>query len=359
MKRTLRHIFLTIALVCSSCSILLAAPGDAAPADPTTAPTKPAASAASKKPISAADKKLAKDLAGKGALGKVPPKGAVSLPDKVLTSPNNARNTVIAGVDAAQKGQYKKAFMLFNQACTEGNPAGCFGVGSMYLYGVGTYQNTQEAMNFYQIGCSSGDPTSCSNLAMLYDRQNATINKKETVSLYATACDGGDMLACTNVGWMYANGAGTKKDINKAMQYYKIACDGGSDLGCYNLGLMSGMNTPLKPTPKTNATEDMNYRACMGGDQVGCANLGYMYANGIDGVKRDYYMAAKYFDLSCKAGVVSSCNNLGVLYMNGTGVVQNFVQAMNLFSYACNNGIEAACKNYKILKEESAKSRDF
>ena len=58
---------------------------------------------------------------------------------------------------------------MFNTACDQGNPAGCFGVGVMFMYGAGVQSDTQKAIKYYQKGCAGGDPTACANLGMIYD----------------------------------------------------------------------------------------------------------------------------------------------------------------------------------------------
>ncbi|WP_332908892.1 tetratricopeptide repeat protein [Helicobacter anatolicus] len=271
-----------------------------------------------------------------------------------LTSPKSAKDALSFGIEAAEKGDYKSAFRFFTQACDNGNPAGCFAIGTMYMNGVGIHTNIQKAERYYQMGCSGGDPSACSSLAMIYDRkEQANANDKEkAIQLYMTACQGGDVMACNNLAYMYANGDGVQKDYFKALQYYKFACDAGSDLGCYNLGLLSNTNNVYGYDRAKLTVVDLNYIACNAGDITGCANLGWIYANGLSGAPVSYYYASHYFNIACNSGNLSSCNNLAVLYQKGLGVTQDTQRALDLFGYTCNLGYQRGCDNYRIYKQQ-------
>ncbi|WP_095274412.1 tetratricopeptide repeat protein [Helicobacter sp. 11S03491-1] len=271
-----------------------------------------------------------------------------------LAPPEMVQSTLESAIVAAKSGDYKTAFKLFSQSCDEGNPAGCFGVGTMYANGIGVQNDIQKATRYYQMGCSGGDATACANLAMIYDYQkNADANdKQKAAQLYMTGCQGGDVLACNNLAWMYANGEGVQKDYFKAIQYYKFACEAGSDLGCYNLGLMTNTNNIYGVDKAKLGLVDLNYLACKAGDITGCANLGWMYANGTSGAPVSYFYAAKYFQIACDGGILSSCNNLGVLYQKGLGVPQDSQRALDLFAFVCDNGAQSGCDNYRIFKQQ-------
>lgn len=276
--------------------------------------------------------------------------------ENALADPKSASATLNAGIDAARKGDYKKALTMLNTACDQGNPAGCFGVGIMFMYGAGVQSDTQKAIKYYQKGCAGGDPTACANLGMIYDEApNMGNNKQKAAEMYMTGCAGGDIEACNNIGWAYANGSGVPKDINKALQYYRFACDAGSQLGCYNLGLLNNAGNIYGIDAAKMNPVDLNYVACNAGDIVGCANLGYIYAQGLEGAPRNYGLAAQYFNTACIGGVASSCNNLGVLYEQGRGITQNTGQALEMYSLACEAGLYNGCDNYKNLKAKIGK----
>lgn len=161
--------------------------------------------------------------------------------DDMFENVEQSNTTLKAAMSFAKDGDYESALGLFTQSCEQGNAAGCFGTGLIYMYGANTgVPEPQKAANYYYKACVGGDAVACANLAMAYDNgQGVKEDKNQAAQLYEVACQGGDSLGCTNIGWMYANGVGVKKDYQKALAYYNSACQLGSDLGCYNLGLMS------------------------------------------------------------------------------------------------------------------------
>lgn len=271
-----------------------------------------------------------------------------------LNSPSIAEGMLEAGIAASKIGDYANAFKLFAKSCDDGNPAGCFAVGTMYMNGVGIQTDIQKAARYYEMGCSGGDAAACTSLAMIYDSEKKSNleDKEKAVQLYMTACQGGDGQACNNLAWMYANGDGIQKDYFKAIQYYQFACGIGSELGCYNLGLMSNTNNIYGPNKARLDVVDLNYMACNAGDINGCANLGWLYASGTSGAPINYFSASQYFQTACDGGVLSSCNNLGVLYQKGLGVPQDTRKALDLFAQVCNSGVQSGCDNYRIFKEQ-------
>ncbi|WP_110558075.1 tetratricopeptide repeat protein [Helicobacter cinaedi] len=278
--------------------------------------------------------------------------------DDMLENVNESNTALKSAMSFAKQGDYESALQLFMQSCDQGNAAGCFGSGLIYMYGANSgVPNPQKAVDYYYKACVGGDAVACANLAMAYDNgQGVKEDKDQAAQLYEVACQGGDSLGCTNIGWMYANGVGVKKDYQKALAYYNSACQLGSDLGCYNLGLMSNTYNVYGMTKDKMSYVEMNYVACQQGDIVGCGNLGWMYATGSSGAEKSYYNAAKYFTLACDSGHIQSCNNLGVLYDGGFGVRQDKRKAIELFGLACDYGIESGCNNYSLMRTRGSVS---
>ncbi|PAF49705.1 hypothetical protein BKH43_06340 [Helicobacter sp. 13S00401-1] len=280
--------------------------------------------------------------------------------EDALANPLSASAALNAAIKAAREGDYKKALDLFNTSCNQGNPAACFGIGVMFMYGAGVPQDRSKATRYYQMGCSGGDPTACTNLGMLYDEEaKQPGNPRKAAEMYMTGCQGGDVESCNNLAWAYSNGVGVPKNYQMALQYYKFACDNGSDIGCYNLGLLTNTNSIYGPNKATMTPLEQNVAACNAGDVEGCANLGWMYTVGTHGVSKNYRLASQYLNTACIGGVGSACNNLGVLYEKGQGVTQNKAQALELYSLACDRGVANGCRNYAILnnKKDEKKSR--
>jgi TPR repeat protein len=70
-------------------------------------------------------------------------------------------------------------------------------------------------------------------------------------------------------------------------------------------------------------------------------NLGFMYGTGT-GVAQDYEEAIRWFRLAAEKGYAAAQFNLGVLYANGTGVPQDYKEATRWFRLAADQGYAAA-----------------
>uniref|UniRef100_UPI003988FB00 tetratricopeptide repeat protein n=1 Tax=Helicobacter bizzozeronii TaxID=56877 RepID=UPI003988FB00 len=75
--------------------------------------------------------------------------------------PAVAQEALSAGISAIKVGDYRSAFKLFAKSCDQGNPAGCFAVGTMYDNGVGIQRDPEKATRYYEMGCSGGDASEC------------------------------------------------------------------------------------------------------------------------------------------------------------------------------------------------------
>ncbi len=119
------------------------------------------------------------------------------------------------------------------QACDNGDMAGCFELGYSYEYGVDGKSDKQKAAKLYQKACDGKYMKACYYLGYLYIKGSGVKqDKQKAVQLFTKACSGGDMFGCLNLAHMFAKGHGTKQDNQKAKELYKKACDGGTKAGC-------------------------------------------------------------------------------------------------------------------------------
>ncbi|TQR49417.1 hypothetical protein DMC01_12940 [Campylobacter troglodytis] len=71
-----------------------------------------------------------------------------------------------------------------------------------------------------------------------------------------------------------------------------------------------------------------------------------MYADG-QGLRKDDFIAKKYYEKGCALNSGPACNNLGLLYVYGDGVAQNLSTAKEYFGKGCDFGSQKGCDNYK------------
>lgn len=118
-------------------------------------------------------------------------------------------STSSQGMDAFNKGDYKKASELLQISCDEGDSCGCGFLAKMYSQGDGIPQDNFKAAQLLQKSCNDGN----------YPRCNA--------------------MGCNDLGTMYRDGRGILQDKLKAIQLFQKACNGGNNVGCNNLRLIN------------------------------------------------------------------------------------------------------------------------
>ena len=107
--------------------------------------------------------------------------------------------TLDEGVEAFEKGDYKKALIIFEELSYKNNAKAKYNLGAMYQNGDGVRQDYKKAKEWFEKAAAQG---------------------------YA--------LAQNNLGNMYFDGLGVKQDFKKAKELFGKACDGGEQMGCDN-----------------------------------------------------------------------------------------------------------------------------
>ena len=92
------------------------------------------------------------------------------------------------------------------------------------------------------------------------------------------------------------------------------------------------------------------------GDAFAQVNLGYMYAKGT-GVPQDYAEAVKWYRLAADQGLGRAQINLGNRYAQGEGVPKDLVQAHVWFNIAGAKGFEDAKTNLAIAEKQMTDSQ--
>ena len=275
--------------------------------------------------------------------------------------------------------QVEKAGILYQEACDEGEGAGCVGLGRRFEAGKGVARSLERAADLYEQGCNTGVPAGCSALGLLVEE--GTGRKKDLSAaaiLFSKACERDDPEGCGELGRFAQRGRGDIAfDMPRAVQLMQRACDGGHARSCSRLGtiLQEGDGVAADPTRGVKLLE----RACDLGYSRGCSKAAYTYQRGI-GVARNSSKTAELYVRSCEFGLAQGCSSacylyqigegvpvdralaytqctracllddakgcyrLGTFLRNGIGVTPNPVKAAEAFSKACKGGESKACR---------------
>jgi TPR repeat protein len=97
------------------------------------------------------------------------------------------------GAEAPSCGELSEC----EEACGNGDPAGCENAGRMYETGEGADQDYQRAAKLYDQACEGGREEACAHLAMMYDIGLAVEEDPDKANtLYKKACASGNRWAC-------------------------------------------------------------------------------------------------------------------------------------------------------------------
>lgn len=89
---------------------------------------------------------------------------------------------------------------------------------------------------------------------------------------------------------------------------------------------------------------------CKKGDAHSCAIIGDVFAMGKDGVKIDFYSAAKYYKLSCKKGDSKGCYMLSKCHEKGNSVPISPKHKNKYLKKSCELKYQKACDELKKVK---------
>ena len=103
-------------------------------------------------------------------------------------------------------------------------------------------------------------------------------------------------------------------------------------------------------SPVFSQTRDLDEtrRLAEQGDADAQTNLGAMYDNGT-GVPQNYSEAVKWYRLAAEQGIATAQYNLGAMYANGEGVPQNDAEAVKWYRLAAEQGYADAQNNLGIM----------
>jgi len=141
------------------------------------------------------------------------------------------------GLKARANGEFENALVFLNQGCDQGDPAGCFVLGVMYL-----------------------------------EDNGVAVDKTKARALFQLACDGKNAAGCTNLAIMNEAGDGGEQDLPVARELYTRSCDARQALACYKLSVM--VKDGVGGESNSDMGHELRLKAC---------TLGYTPACGSDG----------------------------------------------------------------------------
>lgn len=119
-----------------------------------------------------------------------------------------------------------EAFKWTSKAVENGDIASNTGLGIMYVNGLGTERNEKKALDCFKKAASIGDAVACFWLGSMYfDGKGTSINEAEGFKWTQKAAEKGYVGSYIALGFCFEEGKGTGKNIDEAITWYKKAYD--------------------------------------------------------------------------------------------------------------------------------------
>ena len=125
----------------------------------------------------------------------------------------------------------------FKLGCERGSPSACVRLGQAYEEGeLGAPKNLLRAAGLYEKACKEEVPEGCFKLANVYATTGSPLeNQERAATLYQRVCGWRNAEACNAIATRCASGNGIAKDIQRSRSLHRVACDLGSQESCQQL----------------------------------------------------------------------------------------------------------------------------
>ncbi|KAK6975343.1 hypothetical protein BgiMline_021697 [Biomphalaria glabrata] len=234
-----------------------------------------------------------------------------------------ARNEIMLGLEAWEKGDMSTAVKHLRSSCLLGNSTACFNLGLCYEKGSGVEPDPDKAERYYKLAAKGGNSMALFNLGLLYmnhvqeeDETGAAVHcgckKNEAINLMERAARLGLAEAQTYLGMYHID---EKRDLPTAVQYFRAAAE-------------------------QNDAEAQYFLAS-------CYEHGW-------GVTMNECRAAQLYSLAASAGHVTALYNLAEFNEHGLGGLPvDRSSALELYQKAADLGSEEAKMRLKEINLET------
>lgn len=151
----------------------------------------------------------------------------------VLAEGATTSKLTMKGLKARANGNHADAHLYLEQACENGDPAGCFVKGVMLLEGSGQSIDKPGARVLFQQACDGKNAAGCTNLAiMMVNGDGGGVDVARAQELYVLSCDAKQALACHNLANLHEQGLVDSADAETAKVLHGKACALGVKQSC-------------------------------------------------------------------------------------------------------------------------------
>jgi TPR repeat protein len=144
--------------------------------------------------------------------------------------------SVVAGIEAYNRGNVADAFHLLKTAADAGDSDAQVTLGYLYARGQGVAQNQQEAMRLYLLSAKQGNPEGMNSVGFKYQYGTGVeIDLPRAVHWFCRAAVAGDPRGLNNLGIMYNEGQGVDRDMEEARNLWRQSAERSNPNAMFNL----------------------------------------------------------------------------------------------------------------------------
>jgi|GEM_PF-1177434 len=255
----------------------------------------------------------------------------------------------------------KKNYII---AARNGSVYGCFALGCVYLYGLGSTDIDYDlAFSWISKASDMGYYLAISELAKMYEKGTPTYDLKMARKLYIKAARLGSSYAQYRLGYFYENGIACEADNELALKWYTESANQNDGDALVALGNAYLYGTIVDSNPKKAfsffmlADEYNNYE--------GTYYVGQCYEAGV-GVYKDDRKAFEYYLKAAGNNNPMACYEVAECYRCGFGVNKNIAEAIKWYekgiilkSSDCYLGLGLLYENGDGVDRDLKKSFDY
>jgi len=156
--------------------------------------------------------------------------------------------SVIAGINAYNRGDFATAFRLLKTASDAGDSDAQVNLGYLFARGQGVAQNQQEALRLYLASAKQGNAEGMNAVGFKYRYgSGVAIDLPRAMHWFCRAAVSGDPRGLNNLAIVYYEGAGVPRDVDEARRLWRQAAERGNPNAMANLGsaLFFGPEPPI------------------------------------------------------------------------------------------------------------------
>ena len=264
----------------------------------------------------------------------------------------------VDGVVSLESSNPAGAFRNFRKACTKDLYApACTGLGELYLEGVGTTEDLEQAVAYITEGCEGEDWWGCYRLGELYaEGRGVTMDPTQAFALHDKACSEGVVMSCIRMAPAYETGLGVAPDLNRAAELYGQGCREKHISSCYELGRLYAEGEGVVGSPLV--AMGLYQTACDAGDLRGCYGIGTLYELGL-GVEANPEVALGHYNDTCEIGFAPACTRLGWMYLSGKAVEKDRRLGLSYVNRGCRAGDLEGCVTMAEMFEDGRWGTDM